>query len=256
MGKKFAVITGASSGMGAEFARQLSTDGYEFLLVARRKERLEQLAASLPTKAEIFVCDIAKETDCKALLDQIGDRRVDVFINNAGFGDCGHFLETDLEKDLNMIDVNVRALHYLMKGMLRKMQVHQKGYLLNIASSAGILPGGPYMATYYATKAYVRSISLAVNEELREAGSDIYVGCLCPGPVDTEFSATANVEFSLKGISAEFCVRYALQQMFRKKPMILPSATIKAVYMFNRICPLRLALRLTSRQQKKKLAKS
>ena len=111
------------------------------------------------------------------------------------------------------------------------------------------------MATYYATKAFVRSLSLAVNQELKEANSNIYVGALCPGPVNTEFSVNANVEFALKGISAEFCVRYAIEQMFKKKSMILPSATIKGVYMFNRICPLNLALRLTSRQQRKKLGK-
>lgn len=255
METKFAVITGASSGMGAEFARQLSKKGYELLLIARRRDRLVELASALETKADIFVCDVAVEEDCKSLLEYIGDKKVDVFLNNAGFGDCGYFIDTELDKDLNMIDVNVRALHYLMKGMLRKMQPYNDGYLLNIASSAGILPGGPYMATYYATKAFVRSLSLAVNQELREANSNIYVGCLCPGPVNTEFSANANVEFTLKGISAEFCVRYALDQMFARKPMILPSITIKGVYMFNRICPLRLALRLTSRQQRKKLGK-
>lgn len=255
MSNKFAVITGASSGMGAEFARQLSKMGYELLLIARRQERLVELAGNLDTKADIYVCDVAKEDDCDLLLSYIGERKVDVFLNNAGFGDCGYFAETDLDKDLNMIDVNIRALHYLMKGMLRKMEVHNDGYLLNIASSAGILPGGPYMATYYATKAYVRSISLAVNQELLEAGKNIYVGCLCPGPVNTEFSQNANVEFTLKGISAEFCVSYALKQMFKRKPIILPSVTIKGVYMFNRICPLRLALKLTSRQQRKKLGK-
>lgn len=255
MSNKFAVITGASSGMGAEFARQLSKMGYELLLIARRQERLVELAGNLDTKADIYVCDVAKEEDCDSLLSYIGERKVDIFLNNAGFGDCGYFAETDLDKDLNMIDVNVRALHYLMKGMLRKMEVYNDGYLLNIASSAGILPGGPYMATYYATKAYVRSISLAVNQELLEAGKNIYVGCLCPGPVNTEFSQNANVEFALKGISAEFCVSYALKQMFKRKPIILPSVTIKGVYMFNRICPLRLALKLTSRQQRKKLGK-
>lgn len=252
---KLAVITGASSGMGAEFARQLSKMGYDLLLIARRQERLAELAANLETKADIFVCDVGKEEDCKSLLEYVGDRKVDVFINNAGFGDCGYFTETDLDKELNMIDVNVRALHYLMKGMLRKMEAYNDGYLLNIASSAGILPGGPYMATYYATKAYVRSISLAVNQELREANSNIYAGCLCPGPVNTEFSQNANVEFTLKGISAEYCVSYAIKQMFKRQPMIVPSAQLKAVALFNRICPLRLALKLTSRQQRKKLGK-
>lgn len=255
MDTKFAVITGASSGLGAEFARQLSKKGYELLLIARRRERLVELASTLNTKADIFVCDVAKEEDCQSILDYVGDKKVDVFLNNAGFGDCGSFAETDLDKDLNMIDVNVRALHYLMKGMLRKMKVYDDGFLLNIASSAGILPGGPYMATYYATKAYVKSISVAVNQELLEEGSNIYVGCLCPGPVNTEFNQTANVEFTLKGISAEFCVSYALQQMFAKKVMIIPSAMIKGVYLFNRICPLRLALRMTSRQQRKKLGR-
>lgn len=255
MSNKFAVITGASSGMGAEFARQLSKMGYELLLIARRRDRLVELAGNLETKADIFVCDVAKEDDCDSILAYIGDRKVDIFLNNAGFGDCGYFPETDLDRELNMIDVNVRALHYLMKGILRKMLPYNDGYLLNIASSAGILPGGPYMATYYASKAYVKSISVAVNQELLEANSNVYVGCLCPGPVDTEFNQTANVEFALKGISVEYCVSYALKQMFKRKVIIIPSALIKGVYLFNRICPLRMALRMTSRQQKKKLGR-
>ena len=203
--KRYAVITGASAGIGAEFARRLSAKGFPLVLVARRRDRLERLAKELKTDCVVMEADLSREEECYRVMDQLRERKVGIFINNAGFGDCGRFVETDLAKEMDMVQLNVKALHILMKLMLQKMQKAGTGYILNVASSAGLMPAGPYMATYYATKSYVTSLTQAVARELRESGSRVYVGCLCPGPVDTEFNSVAGVEFALKGISAGYC---------------------------------------------------
>lgn len=250
---KFAVITGASSGIGAEFARQLSARGYELMLVARRADRLQELSHALTTTCEIFTADLSRKEECLRLADALQDRRVDLFINNAGFGDCGPFLRTDLNKELAMLDTNVRAVHILTKRMAQKMQHQNFGALLNVGSCAGLMPAGPYMATYYATKSYVVSLTSAVAEELREQHSPVYVGCLCPGPVDTEFNAVANVEFALHGITPEYCVRCALQGMRRGKTVIVPSPLVAAGMTLGRLLPRKTYIRIAANQQKKKL---
>ena len=164
---KFAVITGASSGIGAEFARQLSARGYNLLLVARRADRLEKLSDQLTTVCEIFTADLSKKSECLRLVKALEGRRVDLFINNAGFGDCGPFLQTELDKDLDMLSVNIRALHILTKKIGQQLYKQGFGALLNVGSCAGLMPAGPYMATYYATKAYVVSLTSALAQELR-----------------------------------------------------------------------------------------
>ena len=169
---KFAVITGASSGIGAEFARQLSARGYNLLLVARRADRLEKLSDQLTTVCEIFTADLSKKSECLRLVKALEGRRVDLFINNAGFGDCGLFLQTELDKDLDMLSVNIRALHILTKKIGQQLYKQGFGALLNVGSCAGLMPAGPYMATYYATKAYVVSLTSALAQELREAVQD------------------------------------------------------------------------------------
>ena len=146
---KFAVITGASSGIGAEFARQLSARGYNLLLVARRADRLEKLSDQLTTVCEIFTADLSKKSECLRLVKALEGRRVDLFINNAGFGACGAFSETDAGKELSMLRVNVLAMHRLFKFTLRKMEAQGFGTILNVASSAGLLPGGPYICLLY-----------------------------------------------------------------------------------------------------------
>ena len=156
----YAVITGASSGIGAQFARRLARDGYDLILVARREDRLKQLEKKITakyknTKCVIFTADLLKIDECQRLSDYIEKMDVEVFINNAGFGDCGKFEDTDIAKELDMIDLNVRAMHFLTKKTLIQMRHKDRGYILNVASSAGLIPAGPYMATYYATYAFV-----------------------------------------------------------------------------------------------------
>ena len=253
--KNYALITGASAGLGTEFAKQLAEKGYKLILTARREERLKALAESLPVECVIIPADLSKTEECLRVMELIQDKKIDIFINNAGFGDCNSFMESDLEKELDMIDVNIKAMHTLCKKMLQKMQKENHGYILNVASSAGLLPAGPYMATYYATKAYVSSLTQAVAQELKEMDSKIYVGALCPGPVHTEFNDVANVEFAIKGITAEYCVEYALKQMIKRQTVIVPTLVMKASTMMGHMAPRKLAVKITSGQQKKKLGK-
>ena len=168
-------ITGASSGIGREFARRYARLGFRLILTARRTDRLEALAAELTAKHSTFCrilpADLEQESECARLCEALTDERIDIFINNAGFGVCGSFLETSGEKELSMAKVNVLAMHQLFKFAVKKMEAQGFGTVLNVASSAGLLPGGPYMAGYYATKAYVVSLTRGVAEELREQHS-------------------------------------------------------------------------------------
>ena len=181
MSKGFVMITGASSGIGKAFAAQFAKKGYDLILVARRKERLQELAEEWTKKGRkclVLTADLAKKKECRKLMEDVEKLPVKVFINNAGFGDCGSFLETDLSKEVEMIHVNIRAMHFLMKQMLCQMEKQGEGSILNVASSAGLFPAGPYMATYYATKSYVTSLTRAVALELKEKKSNVYVGAL------------------------------------------------------------------------------
>lgn len=251
--KNYALITGASSGIGMEFARRLSLEGYPLILIARRRDRLESLRNELGTECLLLPADLARREDLIRLCEDLVGRRIDIFINNAGFGVSGPFLGSDLMREVNMIDVNVTAQHVLLKYVLHRMQNEGGGYILNVASSAGLFPAGPFMAGYYATKAYMASLTRAVAEELRQGGSPVYVGCLCPGPVNTEFNEVADVTFALPGISAEECVDYALRMMEKRRVVIIPSAQIRAAVFAQRLIPSSLTVRITASQQKKKM---
>lgn len=251
--KKYAVITGASSGIGAEFAKRLAKQGYALILIARRKDRLQKLAKQLRTNCEIIAADLTNLDECERVYGMLESKQIELFINNAGFGDCGAFLENSLEKEMQMIRLNIQAVHFFMKRMLKKMQKTGHGCILNVASSAGLIPAGPFMATYYATKAYVTSLTRAAAAELKESHSSVYVCCLCPGPVDTEFNSVANADFALKGVSAGYCVSYTLAQMKRRKTVIIPTLRMKAAITCGRFLPSGLYIRLVSRQQKKKI---
>ena len=257
MPNKTVWITGASSGIGREFARRYARLGFRLILTARRRERLELLAAELSTKygtpCRIEPADLERDADCDALCTALAEERIDLFINNAGFGACGAFTETDPEKELSMLRVNVLAMHRLFKFALKKMEAQGFGTILNVASSAGLLPGGPYMAGYYASKAYVVSLTRGVAEELREAHSPVYVCALCPGPVDTAFNDRADVVFALKGITPELCVEEAMRGMFHRKTIIVPSALMRLATTAQHFVPTPLLMPIVARQQKKKL---
>ncbi|WP_022760678.1 SDR family NAD(P)-dependent oxidoreductase [Butyrivibrio sp. AD3002] len=249
---KTVFITGATSGIGQEFARVYAKIGYRLILTGRRTDRLEAMRTKIGENCKVITTDLSDESQCKKLLESISEEHIDVFINNAGFGTAGSFLETDLKKEISMIKVNDIAMHILFKGVLRKMKAQGTGTILNVASSAGLLPAGPYMATYYASKAYVVSLTKAVARELKEQGSGVYVCCLCPGPVDTEFNSKSDVMFALKGISAKQCVKECLTGMKKRQTVIIPTLGMKLAIAFQHFIPESLLIMITGRQQKKK----
>ncbi len=257
--KAYAVITGASSGIGAAFALLLAKEGYSLLLTARRKDKLNEIKNKVEPYMHpdafclVHPMDVTDVKACDRLMDMIWDVNVGIFINNAGFGDCGDFGETDVSKEMDMIEVNVMALHYLTKRVLNKFRIQKMGYLLNVGSVAGLMPAGPYMATYYATKSYVVSLTRAIQKELEDKNSRIYVGCLCPGPVDTEFDSVANVDFAIPGISAMSCAAYAVKMMKMRRKIIIPSLTVRIAMALAYVAPVDILIHMVSRMQLRKM---
>ena len=249
---KTALVTGASSGIGREIAKILSKKGFKVILAARREDRLRELAYSLNGKSEIITCDLSDIGECVRLYNTVSDEKISVLVNNAGFGKLGNFTEIPLESELEMIDVNVKAVHTLTKLFLKDFKAADRGYILNVASSAGLMPGGPLMAAYYATKAYVVSLTSAVYQELRNDGSNVHISALCPGPVDTEFNDVAQCSFAVKGISPEFCAKKAVEGMFGGKLIIVPETTLKAGTAASKILPRKLILGMTGNIQSRK----
>lgn len=249
-----ALITGASSGMGREMAIYLSELGYDLILVARNKDKLLELQEKVKTNTKIVVADLKEETKLKELYVLCKNDNIDVLINNAGFGLFGEFTETDLNTEMEMIDVNIRAVHTLTKYFLKDMKKKDSGYILNVSSAASF-SSGPLMSTYYATKGYVTKLTLAIYEELRRDKSNVHISCLCPGPVDTNFNNTANVEFSMKGLDSRKVARYAIDKMFKNKLIIIPGFRMKVTTFFSRFASNKLALRTVYNFQKKKGSK-
>ena len=246
-----ALITGASSGLGRDIARELAARGYDLVLVARREERLRLLAAELPVKCEIIQADLADAAAVYEVYHKTRGDDLEVLVNNAGFGLFGAFEATDLASELRMLDVNVRAVHILTKLFLRDFRKKNRGYILNVASSAGFM-AGPLMATYYATKNYVLRLSQAVRQELREAGSRVVVSALCPGPVDTEFNNVANVRFTVKALSSHEVARIAVTGLFADKGVVVPGFQMKAVLALRRLAPEALVTKIAYHVQRSK----
>ncbi len=256
---KWALVTGASSGIGREIVKLLESYGYGSILVARRRSRLEDLAEDLKYKSYIIEADLSQPSTAKDLcqkIDELEEKeaiRIDLLVNNAGFGDLGFFGETDLDKELDMIHVNIESLHILMKHYLKRFVEEDKGHILNVASSAGLMPAGPYMSTYYATKAYVTSLTSGVAKELKDMGSRVVVSALCPGPVDTEFNDVANCSFDIGSIGPGQCAREALEKLFKGKTIIVPSTKMKLATKFSKILTRNRLIDICGRQQKKKI---
>lgn len=245
-----ALITGASSGIGRDMARELSKKGYDLVLVARDLDKLNEVKKELEAKIEIVCMDISNVDNCKKLYEQYKD--IDILINNAGFGDCGYFYKTNLEKEISMINTNIVAYHVLTKLYLQDMKQKNSGKILNVASIAGFMPG-PLMATYYATKNYVVRLSEAIREELNKQKSKVQISILCPGPVDTNFNKVADVEFALKGLSSEYVAKYGIKKFLKGKFYIIPGWKIKLAKIGCKIAPTNLVSKISYNMQKRKI---
>lgn len=249
------LLTGASSGIGKDMAKILNEKGYNLILVARDEEKLNSVKNDLEkenkgNKIETISMDLSVEENCKRLCEQVKD--VDILINNAGFGDCGFFSKTDLNKEIKMIQTNIIAYHILTKEYLKQMKEKNSGKILNVASIAGFMPG-PLMATYYATKAYVVRLSEAIREELKKDKSNVKISVLCPGPVATNFNNVANVKFKLREANSFDVAKYTIKKMEKGKFYIVPGLDVKIAKVGAKIFPANLVSKVTYRVQKKKL---
>ena len=243
------LITGASSGIGFSIAKYLDDLGYDLVLVSRNEKRINELSSSFKNNVDVCVMDISDINNCKLLHDKYCD--VDIVINNAGFGLFGEFVNTDIDKEMNMLDVNVRALHVLTKLYLGDMIKRDDGHILNVCSIAGFMPG-PLMSTYYASKSYVLRLSQGIREELRRNNSNVKIHVLCPGPVKTNFDDIAGVSFSLKGMESDYVAKYAIDNMLKNKFIIIPGFNIKLLRFISKVMPDSFLVKMVYSSQKRK----
>ena len=232
-----ALITGASSGIGKDIAIELAKRNYDLVLVSRDIDKLNKVKKQINNvQVEVISKDLSIEQNCIDLYDQLNNEKIDILINNAGFGLLGEFADVSLEKELSMIKTNIIAMHILTKLFLQKMKKENSGYILNVASIAGFMPG-PLMSAYYASKAYVVRLTQAIREELKKEKSNVKVGVLCPGPVDTNFNNVAGVTFNLPALSSKYVAKYTVNKLLKNKFYIIPGIPIKAVRFFAKIIP-------------------
>ena len=246
-----ALVTGASSGIGRDISRVLSNRGYDIIAVARDEKKLNELKSELKTKVEIIAVDLENPENCKELYKTLKNENIDILVNNAGFGEFGEFTKTNLNKELSMINTNIIAVHILTKLFLQDMIKKDRGYILNVASIAGFMPG-PLMATYYSTKAYIVRLSQSIYTELKKKKSKVSISILCPGPVATNFNKVAGVKFNLKSMSSEYVAKYGIDKMFKKKLIILPGIKIKIARFLAKISPQKFVARICYHMQEKK----
>lgn len=242
----WALITGASSGIGRDMARYLYKNfEYNLILVARNKEKLESLKQELEESKKkdnklqdiiIIEKDLSKQQKCKDLYEETKNINIDFLINNAGFGEFGEFVNTDLEKEIDLINTNITAVHILTKIYLKEMVNKNSGHILNVSSIAGMEPG-PLMAAYYASKAYVIRLTRAINKELKKNNLNIKMSILCPGPVNTNFNNVANVVFKAPSMSSEKVAKYGIDKALKGKLIIIPGLLNKCVRFFAKILP-------------------
>ena len=286
----WALVTGASSGIGRDMARYLYLGfGYNLIIVARNEDRLLELKQELESKFQaekankgnskndnnsnkndrtnisvkdnsninqsinesnanteenmkinrqiiVIKADLSNLADINNIVEKTTNIDVDLLVNNAGFGVFGNFVTTNLEKEVNLINTNITAVHILTKVFLNKMKNKNRGHILNVASVAGMEPG-PLMAAYYASKAYVIRLSRAINKELRKDKSNVKISILCPGPVDTNFNNVANVVFKAPSMPSEKVAKYGIDKALKGKLIIVPGFLNKCVRFFSKILP-------------------
>ena len=217
-----ALVTGASSGIGKDIAIELSKRGYDLVLVARNEEKLKSVKNEIDGNVEIISMDISIETNCKKLHELAGD--IDILINNAGFGVFGRFLNTDLEREIELINTNIIAVQILTKLFLKDMVKRNSGYIL----------------------------STSINDELKYDKINVKVGTLNPGPVRTNFNNVANVKFELNSLSSEYVAKYTVNKILKGKVDITPGITIKLLRIVAKILPDNILNKFVYKSQKRK----
>lgn len=254
--RKTALITGASSGIGREFARLLAHEGYNLVVVARREKLLKALARELSdVKVTVFAKDLTEENAVEDLFKHLSEEYVAIslLINNAGFGDYDRFDQADISKLQNMIDLNIKVLTDLTYYFGQQMIRRKSGYILNVASTAAFQPG-PMMATYFATKSYVLSFSQAIAYEWKDEG--VVVSTLCPGPTDSEFFDHAKMQDStmmksMKIPTSKEVAAFGLEQLFKKNTVAIHGFMNKLLVFIGRFAPRNVLTAMTAKALEK-----
>lgn len=250
-----ALVTGASSGIGKEIARYLAKLGYDLIIVARSTDKLNELKDGLSmVDVRVITLDLSREQDALDLYEHLKGEEIDFLVNNAGFGAYGRFIDVPLEKELKLIHTNISALHILTKLYLKDMVERNRGYILNVGSSAGFL-AGPTFSSYYASKNYVVRLTQAIHEELRRDKINVKISALCPGPVNTNFNDVADVKFVVKGLSAEYVAKYAVDNTLKGRMLIIPGFMMKCTKFFQHFVGENLLTRISYNVQSKKSGK-
>lgn len=250
-----ALVTGASSGIGKEIAKYLAQLGYDLVIASRSTEKLNKLKEEIKNvDVRVITVDLSREQDSYDLYDHLKGEKIDFVVNNAGFGAYGKFTEVPLEKEMELIHTNISAVHILTKLFLKDMVKRNSGYILNVGSAAGFL-AGPTFSSYYASKNYVVRLTQAIHEELRRDKINVGVSVLCPGPVKTNFNNIANVKFCIRGLTAEYVAKYAIDKTLKKKMIITPGLEMKATKLLQHFASEKLLTRISYNVQMKKNGK-
>lgn len=247
------LVTGASSGIGRDMAREFAERKYDLIIASRDEKRLNELKTELEVQYKVNVkpitVDLSNEENCINLYENNKD--IDILVNNAGFGVFGEFTKTDLQKELDLIKTNIVAVHILTKLYLKDMAKKDNGIILNVSSIAGSMPG-PLMCAYYSSKAYVLRLSEGIREELKKKKSKVKICVLQPGPVNTNFNNVAGVKFNLSSKTSEYVAKYAVSKMLKGKFNIVPGFTIKCAKFMSKITPDFIVAKICYHMQEKK----
>ena len=257
MDNNYVLITGASSGIGYELAKLFKRDGYNLILVARDKEKLQMAVDKLNNEKNKIIMldvDLSREDEVDKLIKYINKNEIDIniLVNNAGIGSFGEFAEIDWKTEEKLIDINIKALTKLTKYFLPKMIEKKSGGILNVASTAAFA-SGPRMATYYASKAYVLNLTEALHEEVKEYG--INISCLCPGPVRTSFQSKAGIKKSEKAkkylMNADIVAKVGYDKFKKGEVIIIPGFKNKVLVNANKLLPRAISRKIILKTNKK-----
>ncbi len=235
-----ALVTGASSGIGYSIARRLSNLGYDLVVVARREDCLLNLKKECNTDVVVIPMDLSIISNMYKLHDLTKDMDIDILVNDAGVGLYGDFYDIDSSREIGMLNLNVIATDVLTKLYLRDMVEKNDGKILNVSSVISNQPG-PLMSSYYASKAYITSMSRAINTELKMKKINVSVSTLCAGAVDTNFNSDLGINFFVRPTSSEKVAEYTVKKLMKNKEVIIPGMINKVAYIANKIIPTRLS---------------
>jgi short-subunit dehydrogenase len=246
-----ALITGGTTGIGKDIAINLAKRGYDLLLVSRKENDLDYIKSVVKTNVRFLSYDLSSEDECFRLLEETKDLDIDIFVNNAGYGDIGRITNTDIKKEINMVKLNDIATLILCKAFILRFMQHDKGHVMFVASAAAF-GVAPYMNVYYATKSFVYSLAHGYYRELKDMKSHVRLSVLCPGPVKTNFETRANAKFNIHSLSSEYVGKYAVKKMLKGKFEIVPGFSIKLGHLFSHMVPKKLISKTLRKQSEMK----